>query len=89
MTADPLVYDRKNKRKVLTHIDGRKQYFTLNNREIEDSEHPYSDELRRGMWKAYQFGREYNHSHDQVINHMRSYPFMNKTISVFFVHNRI
>ena len=80
MTADPLVYDRKNKRKVLTHIDGRKQYFTLNNREIEDSEHPYSDELRRGMWKAYQFGREYNHSHDQVINHMRSYPFMNKTI---------
>ena len=80
MTADPLVYDRKNKRKVLTHIDGRKQYFTLNNREIEDSEHPYSDELRKSMWKAYQLGREYNHSHDQVVDYLRSYPSMNKSI---------
>lgn len=80
MTADPLVYDRKNKRKILTHIDGRKQYFTLNNREIEGSEQPYSDQLRRSMWKAYQLGREYNHSHSQVMDYMRSYPQMNKTI---------
>lgn len=80
MTADPLVYDRKNKRKILTHIDGRKQYFTLNNREIDDSEQPYSDELRKSMWKAYQLGREHNYSHDQVMDYMRSYPQMNKIV---------
>lgn len=80
MTADPLVYDRKNKRKILTHIDGRKQYFTLNNRAIEDPEQPYSDVLRAGMWKAYQLGREYNHSHKQVMDYMRSWPQMNRTI---------
>lgn len=80
MTADPLVYDRKNKRKILTHIDGSKQYFTLNNREIDGSEQPYSDELRKSMWKAYQLGREHNYSHDQVMDYMRSYPQMNKTV---------
>ena len=80
MTADPLVYDRKNKRKILTHIDGSKQYFTLNNREIQGPEQPYSDELRKNMWKAYQLGREHNYSHNQVMDYMRSYPQMNKTV---------